>query len=278
MSLLSSLAFGAGLLLQLQGPTVGPGPTVGDTVWVTRIVRVPPGAVLRPAPWPDDAEAVVQPLGAPLTQRHGDSVEIRYPLVAWAPGEHRLEIPGPAILGPGAAADSLPAEPVTLFIASVLPDSVNVDSAPPQPAAETVGRTERSWTPLLEFALLGVVLATGALTLGRKRRRGEAAATVAQIPVADPVRWAEAGELRAAQGVALAALRSAIARAVPSAPLALDTASCLAVLRGVRPDWPLLELEGLLMALEGERFAPGEGDPDLVDRADALRRTLERLG
>jgi hypothetical protein len=52
----------------------------------------------------------------------------------------------------------------------------------------------------------------------------------------------------------------------------------MAVLRSVRPDWPLLELEGLLLALESERFAPGEGDPDLVDRADALRATLERLG
>ncbi len=270
----SSFAFAARLLLLLQAPA----PTVGDTVWVTRAVRVPPGAVLRPAPWPEDAEALVQPLGAPVTSRRGDSVEIRYPLVAWAPGEHRLEIPGPAILGPGAAVDSLPAEPVTLFIASVLPDSIDVDSAPPQPPAETVGRTERSWTPLLEFALLGLALAAGVVTLGRRRRRREAASVVAQIPVADPVRWAEAGELRAAQAAALAALRATIARAVPSAPLALDTAACVAVLRGVRPDWPLLELEGLLVALEAERFAPGEGDPDLVDRADALRHTLERLG
>ena len=56
------------------------------------------------------------------------------------------------------------------------------------------------------------------------------------------------------------------------------TATCVARLRGVRPDWPLLEIEGLLHALEGERFAPGAGDPDLVDRADALRSTLERMG
>ena len=271
---LPSLALGASLLALVQGPA----PTVGDTVWVTRTVRVPPGAVLRPAPWPDDAEGVVQPLGLPVLQRRGDSVEIRYPLVAWAPGEHTLDIPGPALLGPGAAADSLPSQPVTLFIASVIPDSVNVDSAPPQPAAAPVGGNERSWTPLLEFTLLGIALGMGALLLGRRRASHEAPPVAGAVAAADPVRWAQAGELRAAQATALAALRAVVARAVPSATPVLDTASCLAVLRGVRPDWPLLELEGLLRALESERFAPGEGDPDLVDRADALRLTLERLG
>lgn len=274
MIALPSLALGASLLLLQQGPV----PTVGDTVWVTRTVRVPPGAVLRPALWPDDAEGVVQPLGPPVTRRHGDSVEIRYALVAWAPGEHQLDIPGPALLGPGAATDSLPAQPVTLFIASVIPDSVNVDSAAPQPPAATVGRNEHSWTPLLEFLLLGLALGMAFLTLGRRRARREPVVAAGAIATADPVRWAQAGELRAAQATALAALRAAVARAVPSATPALDTTSCLGILRGVRPDWPLLELEGLLLALESERFAPGEGDPDLVDRADALRVTLERLG
>lgn len=262
------------VLLLLQGPA----PTVGDTVWVARTVRVPPGAVLRPAPWPDDADAVVQPLGPPVLRRHGDSVDIRYALVAWAPGEHRLDIPGPALLGPGAATDSLPAQPVTLFIATVIPDSVDVDSAAPQPPAATVGGNEHSWTPLLEFVLLGLAVGLGFLYLGRRRSQGEAVAAPGAIATADPVRWAQAGELRAAQATALAALRASIARAVPSATPALDTASCVALLRGVRPDWPLLELEGLLLALESERFAPGEGDPDLVDRADLLRATLERLG
>ena len=274
MIALPSLALGASLLLLQQTPA----PPVGDTVWVSRTVRVPPGAVLRPAPWPDDAEGVVQPLGLPVLARHGDSVDIRYALVAWAPGEHQLDIPGPALLGPGAATDSLPSQPVTLFIASVIPDSINVDSAAVQPPAATVGRNEYSWTPLLEFALLGIALGMGFLYLGRRRAQREVVPGTNAAVAADPVRWARSGELRAAQATALAALRAAVVHAVPSATPALDTASCLAILRGVRPDWPLLELEGLLLALEAERFAPGEGDPDLVDRADALRVTLERLG
>ena len=48
-----------GLLLLLWQGTA---PTVGDTVWVTRMVRVPAGAVVRPTPWPDTPDADVQPL------------------------------------------------------------------------------------------------------------------------------------------------------------------------------------------------------------------------
>ena len=53
---------------------------------------------------------------------------------------------------------------------------------------------------------------------------------------------------------------------------------CLAILRAAKRDWPLLEIEGLLLALEAERFAPTAGDPDLVERADALGARLERAG
>jgi hypothetical protein len=274
IALLASLSFTAGLALQVQAAV----PTVGDTVWVSRTVTVRAGAVVRPAPWPDEAGGVVQPLGPPMTIRHGGAVEIRYPLVVWSSGEHRIDIPGPAILGPGAATDSLDSEPATLFVRSVLPDSLDPDSAAPQPLAETLGGTEISWRPLIQFALLGAALAAGALWLGRRRRPRDESVTVATPPAPDAIGWAKAGELRAAQAAALARLRAIVARAVPAASAGLDTESCLRMLRPVRPDWPLLELEGLLLGLEAERFAPGEGDPDLVDRADALRSELERQG
>jgi hypothetical protein len=259
-------------LLQAQAPTVG------DTVWAARSVVVRAGAVVRPMPWPEDAERQVQSLGAPLLARRGDTVEIRYPLVAWAPGEHPIEIPGVVLLGPGAAIDSLPAEGSSLFIESVIPDSVDTDSAETQPPASTVGRTERSMVPVLQLSILGAALGSLALFVGRRRRgRGEPPpATRPAMP--DLRRWADAGELRAAEGAALARLREAIATAVPAAGPGLDTATCLARLREVRSDWPLLELEGLLMSLEAERFSPGEGDPDLVERAESLRHRLERAG
>jgi hypothetical protein len=253
-------------------------PTVGDTVWAARSVIVRAGAVIRPMPWPEDAERQVQSLGAPVLTRRGDTVEIRYPLVAWAPGEHPIEIPAVVLLGPGAAIDSLPAEPSSLFIESVIPDSVDTDSAATQPPASTVGRTERSLMPVLQFSLLGAALGALALIVGRRRRRVEEPAPTARPPMPDVRRWADAGELRAAEGAVLARLRETIAKAVPAAGPGLDTASCLARLREVRSDWPLLELEGLLLSLEAERFSPGEGDPDLVERAESLRHRLERAG
>ena len=256
----------------------GAAPTVGDTVWVTRRVRVPAGAVVRPTPWPDTPDADVQPLGPPVMVRRGDSVEIRYALVAWTSGEHRLAIPGPAILGPGAASDSLGDVAVTLYIQSVLPDSLDPDSVQAQPPASTVGGTETSWVPLLEWALFGLAAGAGALWLGRRRRRTLGPGPVPAPPAPDALRWARAGELRVAQATALARLRATVAHAVPAAAVSLDTDSCLRRLRPLRPEWPLLELEGLLVSLEAERFAPGEGDPDLVDRAEALRVALERLG
>ena len=264
-----------GLLLLLWQ---GAAPTVGDTVWVTRMVRVPAGAVVRPPPWPDTPDADVQPLGPPVMVRHADSVEIRYALVAWTSGEHRLSIPGPAILGPGAASDSLADTPVTLYIQSVLPDSLDPDSAKVQPPAGAVGGTETSWVPVWEWTLFGLACGAGALWLGRRRRRALGPESIPAPPAPDALRWARAGELRVAQATALARLRATVARAVPAAAATLETDSCLRMLRPARPEWPLLELEGLLIALESERFAPDEGDPDLVERAEALRVALERLG
>lgn len=260
------------LLTQAQAPTVG------DTIWAGRAVVVQAGAVVRPMPWPEDGERQVQSLGPPMLTRRGDTVEIRYPLVAWAPGEHPIEIPGVVLLGPGAAIDSLPPEPSALFIESVIPDSIDTDSAQTQPPAATVGRTERSLVPVLQFTLLGAALGALALLVGRRRRAVEGPAPAPRPAMPDLRRWADAGELRAAEGAALARLRRTIAAAVPAAGQGLDTASCLALLREVRADWPLLELEGLLLTLEAERFSPGEGDPDLVERAESLRLRLERAG
>lgn len=262
------------LFLQAQRPA----PTVGDTVWAARTVHVPAGAVVRPTPWPDAVDSPVQSLGAPSLERHGDSLTLRYPLVVWTPGEHPVEVPGPVLLGPGAAMDSLPDEATTLFIESVLPDSVDPDSAPPQPADLAVAAEETSWGVVLEFAALGAALAYGALRFWRRRRRAPVVTVATSLPVPDVVRWAGGGELRAALAAARARLRQAIARGVPEAAERLDLERCLVVLRSARPEWPLLELEGLLLALDAERFAPGQADPDLVERADALRGRLERAG
>jgi hypothetical protein len=253
-------------------------PTVGDTVWVARSLRAPAGSVVRAAPWPEDATADVQSLGPAIVARRGDSVEIRYPLVIWTAGVHPVEIPGPTILGPGASIDSLGPQPVTLYIASVLPDSIDPDSTPPRPPDGMVGRAEVAWLPLLQFAALAAALAAAVMFVGRRKGKEVPAAGPAGLVTPDVMRWAEEGEVRVALAAAQAQLRKVIAEAVPAAHTGLGATHCVEVLRVARPDWPLLELEGLLTALDAERFAAGAGDPDLVDRADALRSRLARGG
>lgn len=251
-------------------------PTVGDTVWVARSLRAPVGSIVRAAPWPDDATADVQSLGPATVSRRGDSVEIRYPLVVWTPGEHPVEIPGPTILGPGASIDSLGPQPVTLYVASVLPDSIDPDSTPPRPPDGMVGRAEVAWLPLLQFAALALALGAAVIHFGRRKPRDAVPEVPTPIITPDVMRWAEEGEVRVALAAAQAQLRAVIAEAVPAAHTGLSAEHCLEVLRLARPDWPLLEIEGLLLGLDAERFAAGQGDPDLVDRADALRSRLVR--
>lgn len=261
------------LLLQQQ-----PAATVGDTVWVARSLRARTGSVVRAAPWPDDATADVQSLGPATVSRRGDSVEIRYPLVAWTPGEHQVDIPGPTILGPGASIDSLGPQPVTLYIASVLPDTLDPDSTAPRPPDGPVGRAEVAWLPLVQFGALAIALVAAVVFLGRRKKMDAVAPDAATPPVPDVMRWAREGEIRVALAAAQGELRQVIAHAVPAAHPGLSVAHCIDVLRLARPDWPLLELEGLLLSLDAERFAAEQGDPDLVDRADALRSRLVRGG
>jgi len=263
------------VLLVLQQPAA---PTVGDTVWVSRNLRAPTGSVVRAAPWPEDAAADLQSLGPAVVSRRGDSVEIRYPLVGWTPGAHEIDIPGPTILGPGALVDSLPSRPATVWIGSVLPDSIPPDSLAPQPPDAAVGGAGTAWVPILQFTLLGLAVAALVLVFRRRGPREVPAPVATAPPVPDVIRWAGAGELRAAQGAALSRIRAVIAAQVPAAHPGLAIDDCLAVLRGAKRDWPLLEIEGLLQALEAERFAPTAGDPDLVERADVLGAKLERAG
>ena len=63
------------LLLLQQHPL----PTVGDTLWASRAVRLSPGDSVRAADW--QLEGAVQLLGHPIVVVRGNQAEIRYPLV-----------------------------------------------------------------------------------------------------------------------------------------------------------------------------------------------------
>ena len=250
---------GTSLLLQ------GPAPTVGDTVWLSRTVRVPTGHAVRAAEWePSDP---VELLGRGRVVVTGDSAEISYPVVLWRPGQHTIELPGPLLLGPGGTVDSLAAERVSVEVRSVLPPVLPDSALAPQPRASLVSRRVVSLAPIAVLWLASAVLLLPLHLWWR--RRGKPARTTVPVLRPDPLelplsRWADAGEYRAVANVAATRLRAAVEQRVASAHPGLDTERVLAEIAAARPEWPLEELGELLRGLDDARFG-------LVPSSEALR-------
>jgi hypothetical protein len=250
-------------------------PTVGDTIWLSRTVSLPPGHVVRASDWePADP---VELLGRPRVEVTGDSAEISYPVVIWKPGSQLVDVPGPLLLGPGGTVDSVASEAVRLEVRSVLPAVPPDSSLRPQPRAALVSRREVSPIPLLVLWALALVLLLP-LHLWWNRR-GRPMPGLPPIPeLADPPlkRWADAGEYRAVANVAALRLRSVVAQRVAAAHAGLDTERLLAELAAARPDWPLDELGTLLRRLDDARFGQS-GSPGALELSQSTFRLRDRL-
>lgn len=260
------------LLLALQAAL----PTVGDTIWVERRVTLPGGAEVRPGTW--ELSGPLGLLGRPVVRREGGEAIVAYPLTAWAPGIHRFDVPGPILVRADGSSDSLPAEPRTVEVGSVLPDGAIPARTPPQPEAGIVA--ERITTPLPLVALL--LLATALFLPGAWwwLRKGPPMALVRGAHAATSVpleEWSEAGEHRAVAAVAARALRQTITGLLPGTTPGLVTTRLVRVLTEQRPQWPAEEIATVLRALEAAEFAeqPGADVAALAARAGELRRTLE---
>ena len=254
------------LLLLLQGGL----PTVGDTLWVRRVVAAPPGRAVRAAEW--NATGEIEVLGHARVLMRGDSAEVSYPVTVWTPGTHTVQVPGPLLVGGDGRVDSMPPATVTLTAASVLPSGPR-DTLQPQPTAPPVALREVSLTPLLVLWALAAVLLAPLYWWWRRRGRPVPVAAVGPDEVGEPQveRWAEAGEPRAVVGIAVERLRAAIAAQLPEAGPQIDTETCLAVMAEHRPAWPLAELSRLLRGLDQARFAHGAE----VDALDLYRSATE---
>jgi hypothetical protein len=250
-----------GMSLLLQGTA----PSVGDTVWLSRTVRVPTGYTVRAEEWePSDP---VELLGRGRVVLAGDSAEISYPVVLWRPGKHTIDFPGPLLLGPGGTVDSLAAERVSVEVRSVLPPVPPDSALAPQPRASLVSRRVVSLVPIVVLWLASVVLLLPVHLWWRRRGKPAPTAPPAVRPAALELplaRWADAGEYRAVANVAAARLRAAVEQRVASAHLGLDTERVLAEIAAARPEWPLQELSELLRGLDDVRFG-------LVPSSEALR-------
>ena len=247
-------------------------PTVGDTIWVTRTVDLPPGRTLRPADW--EAADPIQLLGPPRITLGEGRAEIAYPVAVWRTGTHTFQIPGPLLLAADGRVDSLPGQTVALSVASVLPRPATDTSLRPQPRADFVPRPSTTPLPLVVLLLLAVAIL---VPLHRWwRRRGKPLAKAAGLerggPAGPPLeRWAGAGESRAVAAAAAARLRLVLAARLPSAPPSLDTDAVVAHIAEQRPDWPVEDLADVLRQLERTRFGTGP----LPDAVALARRALE---
>jgi hypothetical protein len=177
----------------------GDAPAVGDTVWIRRVLTVPAGMSVRPRPIA--SSQVVEPLGPPEVASSGREVTIRYPVVFWRPGIHRVEMPAVIVVRSDGFSDTLLAGIASIEVRSVLPAGVKRDSLEPAPPAEAVARSTPSPLPL---TLLAVLAALGLLSLHWWwRRRGPLVPAPAHARpgtpgVKDIGEWVEAGELHAA--------------------------------------------------------------------------------
>jgi hypothetical protein len=233
-------------------------PTVGDTIWVTRTVDLPPGRSLRAADW--EVADPVELLGPPHIALRGGSADVSYPITVWRAGFHTVSVPGPLLLSSDGDVDSLRAEVVTLHVASVLPRAATDTSLRPQPRADFVPRPATTPIPLILFLIVALVLLAPIHWWWRRRGRPAVKPGAAEMggPAKPPLeRWADAGESRAVAAAAASRLRAALAARLPGALPSLDTEAVLAHVAEQRPDWPSAELGDILRALDEARFGSG---------------------
>lgn len=249
-------------------------PTVGDTIWLVRTIAVPGGSAVRPATWNPTGD--LETLGPPRITTRGDSVEIAYPVVAWLAGSRTVDVPGPLLLLAGGGVDSIPAERMTVTVASILPAGVPDSLLPIQPASQPVVRGERTLRPLLLLSLLAGLLLLPVHLLWRRRGKAPPRAAPTPAPALPLERWADAGEVRVVLAAATSDLRDAIARAVPEATAAVALPQLLSAVRATRPEWPHAEIADVLGALEEARFTP-EAFPDAAGLASWARDLAAKL-
>ena len=250
-------------------------PTVGDTIWLVRTVAVPSGTAVRPATWNPTGD--LETLGPPRITTRGDSVEIAYPVVVWLAGSRTVDVPGPLLLLAGGGVDSIPAQQMTVTVASILPAGVPDSLLQIQPAAQPVVRGERTLRPLIGLVLLSSLLLLPVHLLWRRRGKPLPRAGAPAAPALPLERWADAGEVRVVLAAATSSLRDVIARAVPEATTAVDVPQVLAAVRAARPEWPHDEIADVLGALEEARFTP-EAFPDAAGLATWAQTLASQLG
>lgn len=258
---------------------------VPDTVTVGQpfevlLRAIPPRGRQAIGPAVPDTGGIVEPLDPARVTRVGDTLLVRYRLIAWQPGV--LTIPfAPVQMRLDSSEVAVPLD-IRVVVASVLP----ADSASrvPKDTRELFPVADRWWERWWQWAL-GLLLAVSAIFLFERWRRRDRTPKVvdstaieraeAAFARLDARRLPTAGE--GGRQVALAAeiVRQYLAEIEPALALALTNAE---LLRAVKPieGIPDRQLGQLLDAVDAVRFGGTLVLPDTVQRVSGLARELVR--
>jgi len=248
-----------------------PSPTVGDTIWLFRIVNHAPDWRVRTAAFDNQGDVVS--LGDPQVDFGAGADTVRYAIVAWTAGTHRFRLPTLWLVGAGGRSDSLSGGDGAVTVRSVIP----ADSARPAPKAllpPLDPRPDSLWPPVL-MAALG--LATLVLVVRLRRRGPRTTAPPAEFVMgggAPDARWLAAGEPKAVAARSARVLRQSLARVVPDALESLPVREALDAAEGKMPGTTFRRVRESLLALDQVAFAVAHGTD--VARVAADARALAR--
>lgn len=180
------------LLLQVQSPTIG------DTVWIERVLSGTGRSIVRPQQWDLGREGAQ--LGPAMVSYGEAGIMVRYPVVLWYPGDRTLTMPGPVLVYPDGTSDTLAASVHRIQVLSVLPARQAKSRILPRPPRNPLPLATRSLMPLV-LLLVGSALLEGVVAFRWRRRRK--LVPRGEPPLLEPApdlltRWAAMGEYRAA--------------------------------------------------------------------------------
>ncbi len=253
--------------------------TVGQP-FVVSLRAIPPSGRKAVAPAVPDTGGLVEPLDPAFVTRRGDTLSVRYRLIAWQPGV--LTIPfGPVLMRRDSSELSVPVD-VRVVVASVLPAD-STDRIPKDPR-DLFPLVTHWWDRWWQWALAAVIIATLLFLIDRWRTRRREPERV----IESPLTRAEAAFVRldaralpsAGEGgrhVALAAeiVRQYLADLEPSLALALTNAELLQAVAPI-PGMPDKQIAQLLQHVDAMRFGGRRVDPDAVRRVSGEARELVR--
>jgi len=253
--------------------------TVGQPFVVSLRAVPAPGRTAVAPPVPDTG-GIVEPLDPAVISRRGDTLLVRYRLIAWQPGV--LTIPlAPVQMKRDQSEMAVPAD-IRIVVASVLP----ADSASrvPKAARELFPATARWWADWWQW-LLALLAAISAIYIWHRWRtrvptavlddRSPLARAEAAFARLDARQLPAAGEGGRHVTLATEIVRQYLADIEPALPLTLTNAELLAAtvpIAGI----PGVRLTQLLQQSDAVRFSGNATDLDTTRRVSGLARELVR--